>query len=112
VNPYVYRLKALVRVLDGDTIDIDLDLGFSLTLRQRIRLKGLDAPELTRPTERAAGEAAKAFVQAWLEPPGTIYIETTKDDKYGRMLGDFIREGQPSLCNALLAAGLARPYQN
>jgi micrococcal nuclease len=45
-EPYVYRIKALVAVIDGDTIDLDLDLGFSLVLRQRVRLYGLDAPEL------------------------------------------------------------------
>ncbi len=41
---YVVRLKALARVVDGDTLDLDLDLGFSLVLRQRVRLLGLDAP--------------------------------------------------------------------
>lgn len=108
--PFVYRLKNVARVLDGDTIDVDIDLGFSLTLRQRIRLIGIDAPELTRPTERAEAEAAKIFVQRWFETPGLVLVQTTKDDKYGRMLGEFLREGMPSLGKALLTAGLARPY--
>jgi micrococcal nuclease len=43
-EPFVYRLKALVKVVDGDTLDLELDLGFSLVLRQRVRLYGLDAP--------------------------------------------------------------------
>jgi endonuclease YncB( thermonuclease family) len=45
-EPYVYRLKAVAKVVDGDTLDLDLDLGFSLVLRQRVRLLGLDAPEI------------------------------------------------------------------
>jgi micrococcal nuclease len=40
-EPYVYRLKALAKVVDGDTLDLDLDLGFSLVLRQRVRLLGV-----------------------------------------------------------------------
>jgi micrococcal nuclease len=45
-EPFVYRLKTVAKVVDGDTVDLDLDLGFSITLRQRVRLIGVDAPEL------------------------------------------------------------------
>ncbi|MFM7511830.1 MAG: hypothetical protein ACKO3F_00420, partial [Cyanobium sp.] len=45
-EPYEYRIKALLALIDGDTLDLDLDLGFSLVLRQRVRLHGLDAPEV------------------------------------------------------------------
>jgi micrococcal nuclease len=45
-EPYMYRLEALAKVVDGDTLDLDLDLGFSMVLRQRVRLLGLDAPEI------------------------------------------------------------------
>lgn len=110
LTTYVYSLRSLVRVIDGDTLDVDLDLGFNLVLRQRIRLIGIDTPELTRPGERVAAEAAKAFTQSWLLAPGAILVQTTKDDKYGRMLGDFFRDGQLSLTAALVDAGLAKPY--
>lgn len=111
-EPFTYRLKALVKVVDGDTLDLDLDLGFSLTLRQRVRLLGLDAPELHSkdPAEKAKGLESQAFVAQWFERPGAVLVRTTKEEKYGRMLADCYREGSPSLCAELLERGLARPY--
>jgi micrococcal nuclease len=64
-EPFVYRLKAVAKVVDGDTVDLDLDLGFSITLRQRVRLYGIDAPEVHTkdPIEKAKGlESAYLFV--------------------------------------------------
>ena len=111
-EPFVYRLKALVRVVDGDTLDLDLDLGFSLTLRQRVRLLGIDAPELRSkdPAEKARGQESQAFVIQWFDRPGAVLVRTTKEEKYGRRLADCYREGAPSLCSELLERGLARPY--
>jgi micrococcal nuclease len=111
-EPYVYRLKAVAKVVDGDTVDLDLDLGFSLTLRQRVRLYGIDAPELRSkdPIEKAKGQESQAFVAQWFQEPGPVLVRTTKEEKYGRMLADCYREGAPSLCTELLERGLARPY--
>jgi micrococcal nuclease len=111
-EPYVYRLKALVRVIDGDTVDLDLDLGFSLTLRQRVRLYGVDAPELRSkdPAEKAKAQESQGFVTQWFARPGAVLVHTNKEEKYGRMLADCHREGAPSLCTELLERGLARPY--
>jgi micrococcal nuclease len=111
-EPYVYRLKAVAKVVDGDTVDLDLDLGFSLTLRQRVRLYGIDAPELRSkdPAEKAKGLESQAFVVQWFQQPGPVLVRTTKEEKYGRMLADCYREGAPSLCTELLERGLARPY--
>jgi micrococcal nuclease len=111
-EPFVYRLKALVKVVDGDTLDLDLDLGFSLVLRQRVRLYGLDAPELRSkdPAEKAKGQESQAFVSDWFVRPGAVLVRTVKEEKYGRMLADCFREGEPSLCNELLERGLAVPY--
>jgi micrococcal nuclease len=108
----VYRLRALVRVVDGDTVDLDLDLGFSLTLRQRVRLYGIDAPELRSrdPQEKAKGQESQRFVAQWFERPGPVLVRTTKEEKYGRMLADCYRNGSPSLCSELLERGLAQPY--
>jgi micrococcal nuclease len=64
-EPFVYRLEAVAKVVDGDTVDLDLDLGFSITLRQRVRLYGIDAPEVHTkdPIEKAKGlENAYLFV--------------------------------------------------
>jgi micrococcal nuclease len=111
-EPYVYRLKAVAKVVDGDTVDLDLDLGFSITLRQRVRLYGIDAPELRSkdPNEKAKGQESQAFVVQWFQQPGPVLVRTTKEEKYGRMLADCYREGAPSLCTELLQRGLAAPY--
>jgi micrococcal nuclease len=111
-EPYVYRLKAVAKVVDGDTVDLDLDLGFSITLRQRVRLYGIDAPELRSkdPAEKAKGLESQAFVAQWFEQPGPVLVRTSKEEKYGRMLADCYREGAPSLCTELLERGLAVPY--
>ncbi len=111
-EPFVYRLKALAEVVDGDTVDLDLDLGFSLTLRQRVRLYGVDAPELRSKdhAEKARAQESQAFVSQWFALPGEVLVRTTKEEKYGRMLADCYREGAPSLCAELLERGLAQPY--
>ena len=64
---YHYRAK-VVRTVDGDTIDVELDLGFDITLKARVRLVGINTPESrTRDLEeKAAGLAAKEYVGKWL----------------------------------------------
>jgi|TARA_B110000259_G_scaffold181265_1_gene223031 micrococcal nuclease len=92
IKMYEYRTK-VVRVVDGDTVDVDVDLGFGVWLRkERVRLYGIDTPESrTRDKEeKKYGLAAKAFLKKAL---GTSPIlKTTKDGKgkYGRILGEFI----------------------
>jgi|688.fasta_scaffold95292_2 micrococcal nuclease len=111
-EPFVYRLKAVAKVVDGDTVGLDLDLGFSITLRQRVRFYGLDAPEIRSkdPAEKAKGQESQAFVSQWFERGGDVLVRTSKEEKYGRMLADCYREGEPSLCTELLERVLARPY--
>jgi micrococcal nuclease len=111
-EPFVYRVKAVVQVVDGDTVDLDLDLGFSLVLRQRVRLYGIDTPEVRTKdaAEKARGLEAKAFVQAWFAEAGEVRVRTTKEEKFGRMLADCYREGRPTLAEELLSRGLATPY--
>ena len=93
---YSYRCKVL-RVVDGDTVDVDIDLGFGIWVhRERIRVMGIDTPESrTRDlTEKAFGLAAKEFVKS-LMPIGSMQIIKTQKDKtgkFGRVLGDFIIE--------------------
>lgn len=104
----------LVRVLDGDTVELDLDLGFHLTLRHIVRVWGIDCPELEGATA-AAGEAAKAFTVAWFAAcTGPLLVHTFKpnpEDKYGRYLATIMRdEADPGLGCALQAAGMAVPY--
>ena len=95
---YEYRCKIL-RVVDGDTVDVDIDLGFGIWMhKERIRVMGIDTPESrTRDlTEKAFGLAAKEYVKS-LMPIGSMQIIKTQKDKtgkFGRVLGDFIIEGK------------------
>ena len=93
---YEYACE-IVRVVDGDTVDVDIDLGFGVWMKkQRIRLYGVDTPESrTRDlVEKKYGFAAKAFVKSHL-PKGSLQTLKTKLDgkgKFGRILGEFIVE--------------------
>ena len=84
----------IVKVIDGDTVDVDIDLGFGVWLKkQRIRLYGIDTPESrTRDLEeKKYGLIAKAFVLAHLPLGSTRTLTTVQDKtgKYGRILGKF-----------------------
>ena len=88
---FEYKCK-LVRVVDGDTVDVDIDLGFGVCLRkQRIRLYGIDTPEsrTSDPIEKVYGNAAKDFLVKWTGA-GELRIKTHKDakGKFGRILGE------------------------
>ena len=88
---YEYKCK-LVKVVDGDTIDVDIDLGFGVWMRnQRIRMHGIDTPESrTRDLEeKKYGLAAKDFLIKWTNAGG-LTLKTHKDDrgKFGRILGE------------------------
>ena len=92
---YEYAVT-IVRVVDGDTVDVDIDLGFEVTLKnQRVRLIGIDAPETrTRdPEEKARGIASKNFVESLLPIGSQQYLISREyhgeRGKYGRILGDF-----------------------
>ena len=88
---FEYKCK-LVRVVDGDTVDVDIDLGFGVWLRkQRIRLYGIDTPEsrTSDKVEKVYGNAAKDFLIKWTGA-GELRIKTHKDakGKFGRILGE------------------------
>ena len=83
---YTYR-AILARVIDGDTVDVETDFGFFLRQRMRLRLAGVNTPELRGP-EREAGKAARAFVRVRLEAADRLVIRTTKKGKYGRFVAD------------------------
>jgi micrococcal nuclease len=84
---YIYKAE-LIRVVDGDTVDLIIDLGFDTLRKERFRLYGIDAPEMNT----AAGKEAKAWLIGVLGPYGAIYVQTiqlstqAKRDKYGRFL--------------------------
>ena len=91
---YEYRCT-IDRVIDGDTVDVDIDLGFGVWLRkERVRMYGIDTPESrTRDlVEKKYGLAAKDFVLSFLPVGSTQTLRTKKDDKgkFGRILGEFV----------------------
>ena len=98
-----YRIK-VIRVVDGDTVDVDIDLGFGTWLfKQRVRLYGIDTPESrTRDkVEKMYGMAAKAYVQDHLKKAKSLRLRTHKDakGKFGRILGEFILDNDGELVN-------------
>jgi endonuclease YncB( thermonuclease family) len=111
----MYTYKAyLERVIDGDTLLVNIDVGVSVFFEQRLRLRGLDAPELGT----SQGATAKKFVENRLKDCDFLIIKTHGSDKYDRYLVDVIylkgvdnednvlREGT-FLNNELLEEGLA-----
>lgn len=110
---YTYKIKKINRVIDGDTIDVDIDLGFSITITQRVRLQGIDAAETRTKdlVEKEKGLAAKEWLEKELSREGEWIIETTKEDKYGRILGTLYLVGDPVTVNErMLNEGIAGPY--
>lgn len=109
-TPYCYFAK-LVRVVDGDTADVTIDLGFHIWIKQRVRIRGVDTPEMHGAT-KAAGEAAKSFTEDWFATMLEFQIRTylDKTDSFGRVLAD-IQCGYVSLAMDLLSSGHAVPYK-
>lgn len=111
---YTYRCK-IVKIIDGDTVDVDIDLGFGMWIHnERVRLNGIDAPEsrTSDKIEKKFGMAAKARVQELL-PVGEHFVITTQlsNEKYGRTLGNFLLDGVYSTVSGLLIEeGYAVPY--
>lgn len=93
---FTYKVEQVVKVVDGDTVDIIIDLGFSIFSKQRIRVQGIDTAETrTRDLEeKGLGLKAKEFAKEWFSRPGELVVQTFKDEKYGRMLGKFSRNGE------------------
>ena len=109
---YEYNCK-IVRVIDGDSIIIDIDLGFSHWIHgESIRLYGVDTPECrTRDAEeKAAGLLAKEFVQEALHVGETYTLTTKEKGKFGRYLGTIYLADESSINAALVKERLAVPY--
>jgi micrococcal nuclease len=109
---YEYNCK-IVRVIDGDSIIIDIDLGFSHWIHgERIRLYGIDTPECrTRDAEeKAAGLLAKEFVEETLHVGETYTLTTKEKGKFGRYLGVIMLSDKTSINAALVSEHLAVPY--
>jgi micrococcal nuclease len=109
---YTYRAQ-VTRVVDGDTIDVDLDLGCHVWIHRRLRFLDVNAWE-TRGAEREEGLAAKAYVEQVVEAADRVIVETEMDaeGKYGRLLAyvHLVAADGSSAClnETLIAAGHGR----
>ena len=113
---WTYRAK-VVRVIDGDTVDVDIDLGFGIwQMNERVRIMGIDTPESrTRDKiEKKFGLAAKAKLKSLLGPNPVLQTTISKKGedmkgKFGRVLGDFIVDGK-QVTEIMCKTGHAVPY--
>lgn len=109
----MYEYKAeLVRILDGDTVDAKIDLGFDVWVKKRIRFLGIDAPETrTRDLEeKQAGLKAKSRVKALFDASNGMFVLRSHGvGKYGRVLGEIFID-KVNINNLLIEEGLASKY--
>jgi endonuclease YncB( thermonuclease family) len=103
----------VVRVIDGDTVEVEATIWLGQRLRTQVRLWGVDAPELKGrcAAERRLAARARAYTAAALAG-GRVALHDVRHDKYGRrVLARLVTDQGRDLGRALIAAGLARPYQ-
>ena len=115
-DPYIYRIKSIERVVDGDTIDASIDLGFDISLEKRIRLAGVDTPEsrTADANEKKYGLESKEWLKKKVEGAKNILIKTELPDsteKYGRIIGHlFVNDQDTSLNDQMITEGYAWEY--
>jgi micrococcal nuclease len=113
---YEYFVKEVKNVVDGDTIDVVIDLGFDILFASRVRLAGIDTPEsrTTDKAEKALGLEAKEYLKKQLKDAKSVVIRTEKMDsseKYGRILGWVYVNGESeSVNNKMINDGYAWGY--
>lgn len=119
INPYWY-VGEVIKVVDGDTFDVMIDLGFDIHYKARVRLYGVNTPESRTKdaAEKEMGLKAKAFTSDWLTNHKKVFIKTVidKNEKYGRVLAQIyssadIDNPQTACLNTdIIEAGYAREY--
>lgn len=109
---YEYKIKEIIKVVDGDTVDILIDLGFNVIYKERIRLANIDTPEVNsrNDQEKLLGNEAKEYLSIWLKNQNILKIKTTKDDKYGRILGEIYGDNDTCINKLLVEKGYAWVY--
>jgi len=111
---FSYRINKVTKVVDGDTIDVIMDMGFDIMYKSRVRLFGIDTPESrTRNLdEKKRGLLAKKYLQEALKAGKKLSIKTYKDNetgKFGRILGDVFIDGK-SINAQMVKDFMAVPY--
>ena len=113
---YEYRVKKITGIVDGDTIDVEIDLGFNVSFSQRVRLAGIDTPESRTKDkfEKSLGIESKEYLKSKLKDATIIVIKTEKPDsseKYGRILGWLYVDGDTvSVNDHMIEDGYAWGY--
>ena len=113
---YEYRIKKVVKVVDGDTIDVEIDLGFNISYAQRVRLAGIDTPESRTKDakEKALGLEVKDRLKKAIDAAKDVVVKTELPDsseKYGRILGWIYLDGATESINEqLIEEGYAWGY--
>ena len=113
---YEYYVRKLENVVDGDTIDVIIDLGFDILFASRVRLAGIDTPESRTKdlAEKALGLESKEYLKKALKDAKSIVIKTEKMDsseKYGRILGWlYINDDTESINDKMINDGYAWGY--
>ena len=113
---YTYYVRKVENVVDGDTIDVLIDLGFDILFASRVRLAGIDTPESRTKDlkEKALGLESKEYLKKALKDAKSVVIKTEKMDsseKYGRILGwIYINEDTVSLNDMMINDGYAWGY--
>lgn len=113
---FEYYVKEVTNVVDGDTIDVVIDLGFDISFSSRVRLAGIDTPEsrTTDKMEKVLGLESKEYLKKAIKAAKTVVIKTEKMDsseKYGRILGWVYLDGSGnSLNNEMIEKGYAWGY--
>ena len=115
IPPYMFLIRQF-RVVDGDSIKMEIDLGFHMRADVDVRLMGIDAPERRGDATRECGVAVTEVVRKWMASrfhgDESLILVSRGLDKYGRSLGDVLENGQPEkgLCDFLLEHNLVHPY--
>ena len=113
---FEYYVKNVNKVVDGDTIDVDIDLGFDISFSSRVRLAGIDTPEsrTTDKIEKALGIESKEYLKKAIDSSKSVVIKTEKIDsseKYGRILGWVFLDGsEVSINKKMINEGYAWGY--
>jgi micrococcal nuclease len=113
---YEYFVKEVTKVVDGDTIDVIIDLGFDIMFSSRVRLAGIDTPEsrTSDKREKALGLESKKFLESKIKAAKNIVIKTEKlnsSEKYGRILGWLYLDGDGNSVNhEMIEKGYAWGY--
>jgi micrococcal nuclease len=120
MNLYEYKAR-VIRVIDGDTVELLVDLGFGVHKKDKFRIYGIDTPEVRYrrrgltdeewEAEKLAGKAASAYASELLPLDAEVIVHTHKDDqgKYGRYLAE-IKIGEMDYAEEMIKAGHAQPY--